>query len=113
MTLNLAGSPSVPADIGQITPELINPYLLLDIMDLIEPIISTSFPQKRSGFSYTAYILFVCCIQLLQLSPYHTANHIQDQCLSIIYPFNLVKRTNFRMEKVEGIFQTNHLYPDA
>lgn len=81
MYSNLASSPSVGADIGSITPELVNPHLLLDIADLIEPIISTNFPQKRSGFSYTVYILFVCCIQLLPLSPRHTAKHIHDQCL--------------------------------
>ena len=104
MSTNLTSSPSVPADIGQITPELVNPYLLLDIADLIEPIISTTFPQKRSGFSYTVYILFVCCSQLLQLSPHHTAKHIHDRCLAHQISFQKYQTVQFLNGKNRRLF---------
>lgn len=80
MSTNLRGNPSAATDIGQITPDLINPQLLLDITEVIDPVVSQKLPPKRSGFSYTIFVLFACCMQILRLSPQHTSEIIQEKC---------------------------------
>jgi hypothetical protein len=104
MHTNIPSSPSVPADIGQITPEMINPQLLLDIADLIDPVISRNLPQKRSGFSYTVYIIFVCCIQLFQLSPRHTARIMHKQCAEHSLSFQRYQTVHFSNGKLRRFF---------
>ena len=77
---NLQGNPSVDADIGQINPDHINARLLKDITEIIDPIISSALPQKRSGFSNAVFIIFQVCILLLTISPNKTANWMEHKC---------------------------------
>ena len=50
--------PSVPADIGKITPKMVNIRLLKDILKILEPIVLQELPLKRSGYSYAVYALY-------------------------------------------------------
>jgi len=104
MTPNLQESPSVAAEIGQITPEMINPQLLLDIVKMIEPVISEKIPQKRSGFSYSVFAIFMCCIQILRLSPLHTAEKIHTKCLEQNVSFQSYSAANFSNKKQRRYF---------
>lgn len=104
MTINLSSSPPVTAGIEQITPEIVNPQLLLDIVDLIEPVVTQKLPPKRSGFSYTIYVLFVCCIQLFQLSPHHTADILHRKCVEHNQAFQGYQTTQFSNGKNRRFF---------
>lgn len=82
MTNKITGNPSVGADIGKINPELVNPQLLKDVLKIINPIVSSALPKKRSGFSDSIYVLFMLCTQILQLSPFNTAKKMEHECRS-------------------------------
>ncbi|MCF2141195.1 MAG: hypothetical protein K9W44_14140 [Candidatus Lokiarchaeota archaeon] len=69
MTSNLRRNPSATTDIGKIIPNQINPQLLSDIAEVVDPLVFQKLPPKRSGFSYTVFVLFACCMQILRLSP--------------------------------------------
>ncbi|MCF2139196.1 MAG: transposase [Candidatus Lokiarchaeota archaeon] len=104
MSTNLRGNPSAATDIGKITPDLINPQLLLDIVKVIDPVISQKLPQKRSGFSYTIFVLFACCMQILRLSPHHTAEILQEKCFHAQISFQSYSITNFSNGKQRRYF---------
>ncbi|MCF2141814.1 MAG: hypothetical protein K9W44_17315 [Candidatus Lokiarchaeota archaeon] len=104
MSTNLQENPSVGADIGQITPNQINPQLLLDITKIINPIISQKMPQKRSGFSYTIFVLFACCIQIIRLSPRRTAEIMQEKCKDAQISFQSYETTTFSNGKLRRYF---------
>ncbi|MCF2139793.1 MAG: transposase [Candidatus Lokiarchaeota archaeon] len=104
MTSNLRGNPSAATDIGKITPDLINPQLLLDIVKVIDPVISQKLPQKRSGFSYTIFVLFACCMQILRLSPRHTSEIFQEKCSRAQISFQSYSVTKFSNGKQRRFF---------
>jgi len=104
MPNNLIGNPSVPADIGQINPDHINPRLLKDITEIINPIISTTLPQKRSGFSNAVFIIFQVCIQLMTLSPHKTANWMEHKCQEKYISFQHFQTLEFRNQKKRRFF---------
>ncbi|MCF2139047.1 MAG: hypothetical protein K9W44_03215 [Candidatus Lokiarchaeota archaeon] len=62
MSTNLQENPSVGADIGQITPNQINPQLLLDIAEVIDHVISQKCLQNEMVFhTRSSFCLYVVC----------------------------------------------------
>ncbi len=97
MLNNLLGIPSVPADIGKINPQLINPRLLKDVLKIIDPIVKTALPKKRSGFSNSVFILFMVCVKILLISPAKTAKLLEHECQDkniSFQSYNVLKFTN-------------------
>lgn len=80
MSNNLTGNPSVGADVGKITPDQINPLLLKDISEFINPIVSKAIPPKRSGYMNVVFIIFQVCVQLLGMSPRNTEQWMNAKC---------------------------------
>ena len=101
---NLQGNPSVGADIGQINPDRINARLLKDITEIIDPIISSTLPQKRSGFSNAVFIIFQVCILLLTISPNKTANWMEHKCHEKNMCFQRYKTLEFINKKKHRFF---------
>jgi len=72
MTIYSKGCPSVQPDVGQISPQFINPRLLKGILEIIKPIVLLSLPSKRSGYPYGTFVIYEICIQHSGLSPEKT-----------------------------------------
>ena len=104
MQYNIIGNPSVPADIGQISPLIINPRLLKDISKIIEPIVETALPKKRSGFSNSTFIIFRVCIQILLLSPFKTAKKMEHECKDKNISFQEYETFRFSNNKERRFF---------
>ena len=101
---NLQRNPSVGADIGQINPDHINARLLKDITEIIDPIIFSALPQKRSGFSNAVFIIFQVCILLLTISPNKTANWMEHKCQEKNICFQRYKSLEFINKKKRRFF---------
>lgn len=104
MTSYLSGNPSVGADMGKITPDHVNPQLLKDVSTIIEPVISSAIPEKRSGFKNVAYVMFQVCIQLLMLSPAKTAEWMEGLCQEQNVSFQSYKTRTFANNKKRRYF---------
>nr|MDO8115704.1 hypothetical protein [Candidatus Sigynarchaeota archaeon] len=66
MTVFYRIRPPVAAGLGQINPQWINLQLLLDVADLVKPLIAGLLPEKRSGYASDVFVLFQACIELGQ-----------------------------------------------
>lgn len=110
MSYNLTGNPSVGADVGQITPDRINPHLLKDIAEIIDPIVSSVIPTKRSGFKNVAFIIFQVCIQLLMLSPEKTAQWMEKRCQEEHISFQHYTKVTFTNNKNRRFFPDQPAY---
>ncbi len=104
MTSNIKGNPSVPADIGFITPKLINIPMLKDLLKIIEKSVLENFPQKRSGYSYAVYILYQSLIQSTGLSPNNVGRLMNQACKDANYSFQKFKTNIFSNSKIRRFF---------
>ncbi len=80
MTVYYKVCPPVAAGLGQINPQWINLQLLLDVADLVKPLIAGLLPAKRSGYASDVFVLFQACVELGQQSPEHMAEWLNKAC---------------------------------
>ena len=80
MTIFYKVSPPDAPGIGQINPQSINIHLLLDVLEIIEPLVEIILPRKRSGYSYGVFALYQAFVQLLQCSPEITGERLNEAC---------------------------------
>ena len=104
MSTNLQGNPSVDVDIGKINPHLVNPRLLKNISGIINPIVLKELPKKRSGFPYTVYVIFIICVQMMQLSPNKTVEWIEHECRDKNISFQRYTKLKFANNKNHRFF---------
>jgi hypothetical protein len=104
MNTYVEGNPSVPADIGQINPKNINPLLLKEVLDFIEPIVSRYLPGKRSGYSYSVFVLYQTYVQLSQISPKNAGKCVNNACKDIDLYFQTFEITEFSNKKQRRCF---------
>ena len=104
MTTYNGGNPSVPADIGQITPKLINIRLLKDILKILEPIVLQELPLKRSGYSYAVYVLYQSVIQITGLSPNNVGKLMNHACKEANISFHEFYKKKFSNHKKRRFF---------
>src|SRR5271157_3273379 len=104
MTVFYKICPSVAADLGQINPSWINLQLLLDVADLVKPLIANSMPAKRSGYTFEAFVLFQACVELGQQSPEIMAEWLNNACKDKGYSFQSFHATTFSNGKERRYF---------
>ena len=104
MTIYQRGIPSVTADIGQITPKLVNIRLLKDILEILEPIVLQTLPQKRSGYSYAVYALYQSMVQITGLSPNNVGKLMNHACAEVNISFQRYNKTKFTNYKQRRFF---------
>ena len=104
MTMYTHGIPSVNADIGEISPQLISARLLKDILEIIEPIILLSMPSKRSGYSYGTYALYQIIVQFSGLSPEKTGEWLNQACINEGISFQKFEVSEFSNSKKRRYF---------
>ena len=104
MTIYPRGNPSVPADIGQINPKLVNIRLLKDILKILEPIVLQTLPQKRSGYSYAIYALYQSLIQITGLSPNNLGKLMDQACKDADISFQGFIKSKFTNSKQRRFF---------
>jgi hypothetical protein len=88
MTMYNTIRPPVAAGLGQINPQWLNLQLLLDVADLVKPLITGLLPEKRSGYASDVFVLFQACIELGQQSPEHMAKWLNNSCKEKSYSFH-------------------------
>lgn len=80
MTIHYKICPPVAAGLGQINPQWVNLQLLLDVADLVKPLLVGLLPEKHSGYVPNVFVLFQACVELGQQSPEHMAEWLNKAC---------------------------------
>jgi hypothetical protein len=104
MTVFYSIRPPVAAGLGQINPEWLNLQLLLEVADLVKPILETSMPAKHSGYTAEVFVLFQACVELGQQSPEIMAEWLNAACKEKGYSFQSFHTTNFSNDKERRYF---------
>jgi len=104
MTVFYKICPSVAADLGQINPSWINLRLLLDVAELVKPLITTSMPAKRSGYMPEVFVVLQACVELGQQSPEKMAEWLNNACKDKDYSFQSFHAKTFSNGKKRRYF---------
>nr|MDO8115943.1 hypothetical protein [Candidatus Sigynarchaeota archaeon] len=104
MTIFYNVCPPVAAGLGQINPAWINLQLLLDVADLVKPLIIGLLPAKRSGYTSDVFVLFQACVELGQQSPEHMAEWMNKACKEKNYSFQTFHAKTFSNGKNRRYF---------
>jgi hypothetical protein len=104
MTVYYSIRPPVAAGLGQINPQWVNLQLLLDVADLVKPLLAGLVPEKRSGYASDVFVLFQACIELGQQSPEHMAEWLNNACKEKGYSFQAFHAESFSNGKVRRYF---------
>ncbi|MHA1998789.1 MAG: hypothetical protein ACTSU9_11760 [Promethearchaeota archaeon] len=104
MTIFETNCPPVAPGCGQLNPQWINLQLLLEIAEIIKPLVETMLPAKRSGYAPEVYVLFRACVELSQCSPTITAEWLNKECKENEHPFQSFETKVFSNEKQRRYF---------
>lgn len=104
MTVHYNTRPPVAPGLGRINPQWLNLRLLLDVADLVRPLLTTTLPAKRSGYTHEAFVLFQACTELGQLSAEHVAEWLNDTCKEQDISFQEYRVETFSNGKQRRLF---------
>ncbi len=104
MTIFYKTCPPVAPGFGQINPGWINLQLLLDVVNLVKPVLATSMPAKRSGYTPDVFVLFQACVELGQQSPEIMAEWLNTACKEKEYSFQSFRSKTFSNGKKRRYF---------
>jgi hypothetical protein len=104
MTVFYRLSPPVVPGLGQINPYWINLQLLLDVADLVKPILTAALPTKRSGYTSEVFVLFQACVELGQQAPDKMAEWLEKTCKDENHSFQAFHTKTFSNGKTRRYF---------
>jgi len=104
MTVYYSIRPPVAAGLGQINPQWLNLQLLLDVADLVKPLIAGLLPEKHSGYASDVFVLFQACVELGQQSPEHMAEWLNNACKEKGHSFHSFHTREFANGKERRYF---------
>lgn len=104
MTVFYTIRPPVAPGLGQINPEWLNLQLLLEVADLVKPILEISMPAKHSGYTAEVFVLFQACVELGQQSPEIMADWLNAACKEKGRSFQSFHTTKFSNDKERRYF---------